>query len=137
MYLLLKIKKKDGTDSFSRNVGKKLPLLACVMTQKSTVLTCFSISDNTLAVQLLAKADSCLSNVSICWGSLLLSYDLEVVLGSSLTLVSVQNIISSYVTDRLPFSGTSQNHSTSAAVHSGSEVVCCIFLGAPSAVPLH
>ena len=29
---------EDGTDSFSRNAEKKLPLLACVITQKSAVV---------------------------------------------------------------------------------------------------
>jgi hypothetical protein len=33
---------EDGTDRQSQNVGKKLPLLSCVITQKSSVLIYFA-----------------------------------------------------------------------------------------------
>ena len=34
---------EDGTDRLFRNVGKKLPPIYCVITQKSAVLICFAV----------------------------------------------------------------------------------------------
>ena len=82
----------------------------CVMTQKSEVRTCFSITDSRLAVQLQREADSWLLNFSMLWRCPLLELWPRGVLGSSLNLQSVQNIrcsspaFQSYIARPLHFS---------------------------------